>query len=350
MKEKISLIAVFVNLFLAVGKISVGVLSNSASVLAEGLHSGMDLVSSVISFFGIKESKKPADKQHPYGHYKFEVLTGFIITIILFLTGLFIIYDAYQSFFVCSDIKIGFLPLGVMLVSGIINEIMARIKMYYGKKENSLSLLSDGVHNRLDVFTSLAVFIGLIVTPYFSYADSVLAFLIGLYITKESLSLGREAAVSLLDVSAGEEIENKIKEIVRSGQIFLSEIKTQRRGPVISANLKIKLSSRLSVEEATIISEKLREELVKEIQNLKYVVIQIESHDFSSGFFKPFFGKGYCWQRKGRFKEVVEEAKGIGPDGYCVCKKCGYQIEHEKGVPCSSLKCPDCNTALSRDE
>jgi len=85
MKERIALISIFVNLFLAIGKIIVGFFSKSASVLAEGIHSSMDVISSGISFIGIKISKKPVDKKHPYGHYKFEVLSGLIIYLNLFV-------------------------------------------------------------------------------------------------------------------------------------------------------------------------------------------------------------------------------------------------------------------------
>jgi len=81
------------------------------------------------------------------------------------------------------------------------------------EKRNSISLLSDGIHSRIDVYTSIAVLVGLLVVKFigFEYADPALAFFIGLYIIKEAFFLGKEATDSLLDVSAGEEIENKIK-------------------------------------------------------------------------------------------------------------------------------------------
>ena len=98
MKEKIAGISVFANFILAVGKMLVGSLAGAVSVFAEGIHSGMDVLSSGISLIGIKIAKKPVDKKHPYGYYKFEVLSGLIITFILFATGIWIIYEAYQGF------------------------------------------------------------------------------------------------------------------------------------------------------------------------------------------------------------------------------------------------------------
>ena len=96
MKEKIAAISILTNGLLAGGKIAVGVFSGSAAILAEGVHSFMDIFSSAVGFIGIKISAKPGDQKHPYGHYKFEVLSGTIITIILLATGSGIIYEAYR--------------------------------------------------------------------------------------------------------------------------------------------------------------------------------------------------------------------------------------------------------------
>jgi len=356
MKEKIAGLSVLVNLILAIGKIIAGFLASSASVLAEGVHSGMDVISSGLSLAGIKIAKKPVDKKHPYGYYKFEVLSGLAITVLLFGTGIWIIYKAYKGFLNPEIVSIGYLTLGVMLASVVFNEIMARLKIHYGKKENSLSLLSDGVHDRVDVYTSIAVLIGLIIMPYWMYIDSILALLIGLYIIKESFSLGKEATDSLLDVSAGEEVENNIKGIAKQENIEISDIKTQKKGSAVTANLEIKLPSKISVEEATKISNNLRDKLIKNIEPLEYVAIQIKSHDVTSSYFQPKellprlgFGRGFGWQRRGRFKGKVPEAKGKGLGGYCVCPKCKYRIKHERGVPCATIKCPKCGSTMTRE-
>ncbi len=358
MKERIAGISVLANFILAVSKVLIGIITNSASVLAEGVHSGMDIFSSAISLIGIKISKKPVDERHPYGYYKFEVLSGLVITIILFATGLGIIYEAYQNFLSPSVVSVGSLSLGVMIFSAIVNETMARLKIYYGKKENSVSLLSDGVHSRVDVYTSIAVLLGLLITPYWNYADSIMALLIGLYIIKESFEIGKEATDSLLDVSAGEEVENKIKKIVKDEKIELEELKTQKKGSVITANLVIKLPSNLSVEKATKISNALKEKLMEKIDGLGYVAIQIKSHEVIDSSFAPLevssiggfgFGRGFGWQRRGKMKTQIPEAVGAGPGGYCVCENCGYKVKHQRGVPCSTLKCPKCGGKMRRE-
>ena len=348
MKEKVAAISILANVILAGGKITVGVFSNSAAILAGGIDSFVDIFSSVISYVGIRISGRPADKKHPYGHYKFEVLSGLIITIVLFLTGLFIILEAVREFKNPSSINVGYLVLGVMLLSALVNEIMARIKIYYGKKENSVSLLSDGVHSRVDVYASLVVLVGLFFTSYWIYVDSILSFIIGLYIIKESFSLGKIATDSLLDVSAGPEIEDKIKEIVESQNIKMDSLKTQKKGSSVTANLEISLPGNLNIEKATNISEELRKKLMQKILNLSYVAIQIKGTQLQTGFYKPAFGKGFGWQKKGRFVGQAEGASKEGPGGFCVCSSCGYKVSHQSGVPCSTIKCPKCNINLER--
>jgi cation diffusion facilitator family transporter len=348
MKEKIAIISILANLILAGVKIFVGFIANSSAVLAEGFHSLTDIFSSFIGYFGIKVSQKPADQKHPYGHYKMEVVSGIIITIILFITGIGVVYNGVISCFSSEKLQLGYLAILVMLFSAIINFITSKIKIFYGKRENSLTLLSDGTHDIADTLVSLAVIFGLFLSKFWGSTDSILAIIIGLYIIKESFSLGKEAMDSLLDVSAGKEIEDKIKSIAKTENVDILDLKTQKKGSVITANLEIQLQSDLNIEEATQISEKLKIKLINNINNLSYVSIQIKAHNIEAGFYQPKFGKGFGWSRKGRFVKEIDTASGQGPGGDCVCPKCGYKIFHEKGNPCSNLLCPKCQINLDR--
>jgi cation diffusion facilitator family transporter len=348
MKEKISLLGILVNSFFAAGKITVGIFSHSASILADGFHSLADIFSSFIGYLGIKKAQKPADEKHPYGHFKFEVLGGIVIVLFLLAAGVEAIFEAYQNYLDPQKIKLSYWTFAVMLISVAVNFTTSKLKIYYGKKENSLTLLTDGMHDKADVLASSAVLLGLFLSHYWVYADALLAFLIGLYIIKESFPIGKEAIDSLLDVSAGKEVEDRIKRLVREQDIDLASLKTQKKGSAITANLEINLKSSLTVEKANQISDDLRKKLMREIENLQYVIIQIRSHALETNFYQPTFGQGFGWQRKGKFKKELPKTEGKGPDGECVCPQCGYTIPHQKGVPCSSLQCPNCNINLER--
>jgi cation diffusion facilitator family transporter len=348
MKQKIAAISIAANAFLSAGKITVGIFSHSSAITAEGVHSFVDIFSSAIGYWGIKISQKPVDEKHPYGYYKFEVLAGAAITLILLTTGIGIVYESFQGLLAPKKIEIGYLGFGIMIISAAVNEIMARLKIHFGKKENSISLLSDGMHSRVDVFASLAVLAGLLLARYWIYADAVLAILVGFYIIKESFTLGKEAADSLLDVSAGPETEEKIRSTAKRQNIQIVALKTQKKGSIAIANLEISLPKNLKLKEAEAISDALRMELMSEIENLRYIFIQVASHESGSGYYKPEFGKGFGWREKGKFKNKIQGAAGKGPGGDCFCPQCGYEIQHKHGVPCSKMECPNCKINLQR--
>lgn len=348
MKSKIAILSILANIVLAVTKIIVGLFTHSLSIFAAGVDSFSDIFSSLISYIGIRLSSAPPDKKHPYGYHKYEVVAGGLIAIIIIATGSGIIYQAIVSLGQPSNISIGYLAIGVMLFSAVINFGMARLKIYYGKKENSVGLLSDGIHSTIDVYTSLAVFGGLILSIFWVYADALLAVLVGLYVIKEAVSLGKEIMGSLLDVSAGEEVEEEIKDTIHKEGVKILSIKTQKRGSIITANIEIELEGSLSVEKAVQLSSSLRDKLVKKIVSLRYVVIEISSHKMETGFFKPEFGESMRWEHKGRYKNELGSAVGMGPGGMCVCPQCGYRHEHEKGVPCAKSVCPNCQIPLER--
>ena len=347
MKEQISILGIIANVFLAVSKITAGIFTKSASILADGVNSGTDVFSSAISLIGIRAAKKPADKEHPYGHEKAEVISGFIITLIILGSGIFIIYDAIAGFLGKPVVTISYIAFIIMASSALINFIMSKLKIHYGKKENSVSLLSDGIHSRIDVLVSLGVFIGLFLTKYWVHFDSIIALLIGLYITKEAFKLGKESTDTLLGASSPQ-TEEKIKDIIKKEKIELTNLKTQKLGEKVFAEITIKLPSKLKVDEADKISNKLRERLTSQIQELDYISIQIKSHDIQKGYFKPSLGKGFGWQRKAKFRDTIKEALGKGPEGDCICPGCGYKQKHERGIPCSTIKCPKCKINLTR--
>jgi cation diffusion facilitator family transporter len=347
-KEKVSILSIVVNVLLATSKIAVGVTTASTLIVAEGFHSLVDIFASAINFIGIKVARKPSDEKHPYGHEKFEILSALVITLILFGTGAGIIYESYRQFLEPAPATLSAMAFGVMIVSAVANGIMARVKISCGQRENSLSLISDGFHSRVDVYTSVAVIGGLALSSYWLYADPLFALLVGIYIIKESFSLGREAVDSLLDVSAGQEVEDAVHSVAAQQNIDISELKTQKRGSSITANLEISLPRDLKVDDATHTADRLRESLLSQVDNLKYVAIQIRSHDITTSFYKPSYGRGFGWQHKGRFQDGVKSAAGKGPGGECRCPQCDYKTSHEPGVPCANSKCPKCDIALER--
>lgn len=275
-KETVSIISILSNLILGLLKIGLGLTAKSSALVAEGLHSATDVFSSGITFLGIRIAKRKPTKKHPYGWARAEVLAGLAVTIFLALAGLGIIRDAILNILAGQhEAEITLLALLVMTTSVVINEVLARLKIKIGQKEESLALIADGKHSRIDVLSSGGVLVGLMLTRFFPIADSVTALLVGLYILYETVILGKEITENLLDV-ADLEVEGKIREITREQQVNLATLRTRKIGALTFAELEVTLPAEVKISRADDLISELQETLIAKIPRLEYVVVQIK--------------------------------------------------------------------------
>ncbi len=307
-KEKVSLISSLVNLVLAVFKVLAGVWFKSSALVADGIHSGLDIFSSFITYLGIYLSKKPADKEHPYGYFRYETIAGFAVTFLLLVSSFGIIYEGVVSLIKNQSREMGISVLVIAAVSVIVNEIMARLKFKVGERENNLALIADAKHSRADSLSSVGVLIGVFFSFWFSLADALTAILVGFYILYETWSLGREVTDNLLDIS-NPALEEKIKKICRQEEINLIEIKTRKIGTQNFAELKIGLNVNWRLEKAEEVIKSLEKILLEKIKDLEFVAIQVVSHKLKDKYIKMRSHEAKCY--KAPFKKVKLEKKGF---------------------------------------
>ena len=276
-KKNISIVSILVNVVLAFLKLSVGFSIKSAGLIADGVHSGTDILSSVVTYLGVKTAEKPADKEHPYGYNRSETIAGLVVVFLLFLSAAWIIYEGSLSIIKNESFQIGTVALVIVGISVIVNEVMARMKFKIGKRENSLAVIADGEHSRADSLSSVAVLIGLFATHWFPMADGVTAILVGLFIFYETWKLGKEVTDNLLDVS-NSEIEKEIKKICSIEEIEIKELKTRKLGAKNSAELKIVLNKEWKMKKVSEVIENLENILLQNINTLDFITIQVVSH------------------------------------------------------------------------
>ncbi len=274
MKAKsVASLSIIVNIFLAGIKLLAGVFFASITLIADGMHSVFDILSSGITYLALKETEKPADEDHNYGHQKFEGLASFAIVIILVISALFILIEAVQSLFTGANPNIGPLAFLVVIFSFIINSVLAKIKFIIGKRESD-ALIADAKHSRADAFSSLALVGGLFLIKHFPAADSLLAISVSLFIFYESYLLGKKSISPLVDES-NSELENKIKIILDKKKISFSEIKTRTTGRSNFAEIELEFSPEEPLKEALIIKENIEKDLMK-IDELESLTIKIK--------------------------------------------------------------------------
>src|SRR5471030_345494 len=213
-KVKVAALSISSNTFLIIIKLSVGITTGSVSIVSEAIHSTMDLLASIIAFFSVRISDRPADDTHPYGHGKVENISGVIEALLIFVASVWIIIESIKKILSPKEIEsvgIGFL---VMFISSAVNFIVSKKLYKVAKKEDSIALEADALHLKADVYTSLGVGLGLLLIwiTNFNYLDPVVAILVAIFILKESFNLLKTAFNPLLDIKLSDEEIQTIKD------------------------------------------------------------------------------------------------------------------------------------------
>lgn len=258
-KTRAAAISVASNAALVVGKVVIGLLTGSVSVISEAIHSGIDLVAAAIALFAVRTANQPADKDHPYGHGKIENISGTVEAILIFLAAAWIIYEAVHKLMASSPVEMPGLGIAVMAASALANYLVSRMLFRVGKDTDSIALQADAWHLRTDVWTSAGVMLGLAVIlvsrwlfPSFSigWVDPVAAIAVAFLIIKAAWDLTRQSVRDVMDTSLPEEEQRWIADHVRSisGICGFHALRTRKAGPQRFVDLHLQVDRNLSVE------------------------------------------------------------------------------------------------------
>jgi cation diffusion facilitator family transporter len=158
-KESAARLSVASNTALVVGKLAVGLVIGSVSVLSEAIHSGMDLVAAGIAFYSVKQASKPADGDHAYGHGKIENVSGLAEALLIFGAAGWIVYEAVHKLVRPEPMDELWLGVAVMGVSSVVNVLVSRRLFRVARETESIALEADAWHLRTDVYTSAGVMV-----------------------------------------------------------------------------------------------------------------------------------------------------------------------------------------------
>lgn len=203
-KKNVALSSVIAAIFITGFKLIIGLLTGSLGILSEALHSGLDMVAAVITYFSVRVSDKPADRDHNYGHGKVENLSALIETILLLVTCVWIIYEAVHRLSSGqTKIEVSVWSYVVVICSIIIDFTRSRALYRVAKKHNSQALEADALHFSTDIWSSTVVLFGLIAYQFLGWyaADSIAALFVAVIVLFVSYQLGRKAIDVLLDKS-----------------------------------------------------------------------------------------------------------------------------------------------------
>ena len=262
--------------FLVLIKIIVGLNANSLAILAEAAHSGIDFVATIITFAAVKISAKPADKDHNFGHGKFENFSALIETVLLWVTVAWVLWEAINRLLgkSSSHVDLSVWAFLVLILSLLIDFGRAANLKHVAKKYDSPALAADALHFHNDMYTSASALLGLVGVFFgFVYADAISGIVISIWTFIMSLELIKDSFDQLMDKCPAE-THSKITGILSTMPEVLevSEIMSRKVGASIFVDLTIGLSKDMSFEHSHRITEQVENSIKEAFPRAKVIV------------------------------------------------------------------------------
>jgi cation diffusion facilitator family transporter len=255
-------------------KIVVGLLTGSLGILAEAAHSGFDLLAAAMTYFAVRFSGKPADREHPYGHGKIESLSALFETLLLLGTCLWIVYAATNRLITRRvEVEVTFWSFAVMGISIVVDFSRSRMLYRAARKHKSQALEADALHFSTDIWSSAVVIVGLAAVAigdrlegldFLDHADAVAAIMVGVVVLQVSVKLGLRTIYTLLDTApAG--LEDQIVAAVQSLPSVANchRVRIRHAGPQVFVDLHVLVDGQQSLREAHDLTEQIEQTILK---------------------------------------------------------------------------------------
>lgn len=262
------------NSFLIIIKLVAGLITGSVSMISEAIHSVMDLLAAIIAFFAVRLSDTPPDDQHPYGHGKFENVSGVIEGLLIYGAVIWIVYEAINKLYDPAEVKYAIVAAVIMIGSAIINLIISNILYKTAREKDSVALEADALHLKTDVYTSAGVGIGLLILwiTDLQILDSIIAIGVAIFILFEATKLIKKAFSPLVDTSLDNRDIDIIRKVMQKQKVPIYNLKTRKAGQFKFTEFNIELSGELTLSEAHDVCTELENCIKKEINNIEVTI------------------------------------------------------------------------------
>jgi cation diffusion facilitator family transporter len=276
-KERVALTSIAASGALTIAKGIVGVLSGSLALLSEAAHSALDFAATVMTWYAVRVSGKPADDEHHYGHGKVESVTALIETGLLFVLSAFVIYEAASRLLGGSGhaVEATLAAFAVIVVSVVVDFLRARLLSRVARETRSEALEADALHFSSDMWSSLAVLLGLGgVALGYPWADSAAAVVVAVFILVAGWRLGRRTIETLTD-TAPEGVAERIAAIARSiaGVVAIERVRARSAGPALFVDLVVAVSRTLPLDRVAAIKAAVTDAIRAEMAQAEIDVV-----------------------------------------------------------------------------
>lgn len=230
---RVSLVSIIGNSLLSLFKIIAGIFAYSGAMISDAVHSASDVFSSIVVIIGVKIAAKESDKDHPYGHERFECVVAIVLAVILLICGLFIGHTAIEKIGADNAKAItvpGMLALVAAIVSIVLKEAMYWYTRFYARRFDSGALMADAWHHRSDALSSVGALIGIAGARMgFPLMDTIASLVICIFIVKAAYDIFKDAIEKMVDRSCGDEMEKEIVEFAMNQKDVLKVESIQTR-------------------------------------------------------------------------------------------------------------------------
>ena len=261
-------LSVFINLILGVLKIIVAIIIGSISLLADGIHSVSDMVTSFIVIASFYLGRKPSDEEHPFGHGRIEQIAALIMAVLIGVGGVELIKSGFDRIVDPQPVQMSITAIILLTLTIISKEILSRISKYYGEKIHSTALEADSWHHRTDAISSILVIIAIIVSQIgFSVVDGIVGILIGIFIIYAGIDIARRTSLRLLGTQPSKELLNQVESIAFGTENVLAfhDMICHEYGTQMVISFHLEVPSHLKLSEAHTIADKIEKKILNEL-------------------------------------------------------------------------------------
>jgi cation diffusion facilitator family transporter len=285
--KKVAWISVISNIILTVGKIVIGWYGNSDAVFADGIHSAADVFASIIVLLVIKIANKPADKEHPYGHGKAEVIVSGIIGILLFFVAIYVVYEGISGFFHEVESP-SLLAMWVALFSYATKVMLYRSSLKVAKQNKSKAIEAIAFDHKADIVASIAAAIGVLISitgnrfdiHFLLYGDKAASIFVAYLIFKIAKEMLTEAFDILLERNIDTET---LQEYIAAVKAFeevkrIDRIRARELGHYVLVDLRISIDHFKTIKQGHDLAKLIKQRLMDKFDNIQEVLIHLNPY------------------------------------------------------------------------
>ncbi len=278
---RVGLAGLLVNLALSALKIMAGLFGGSRAVLSDGVHSLSDVTTDIGVIFSARYCTEPADRQHPYGHGRVDILISLGISLFMAAAGLGLLISAAGHLLRSTETQPGLIALWAAIVSLVGKEVLFRWTHRRALLLKSPSLQTNAWHHRSDAFSSIPVIVAVVGARYlpgWHFLDSVGGLIVSLLILKLAWKLGFKALRQLSDTAAPADTVRAIKQLADNvqGVKEVHQIRTRFLGRGWGVDLHVLVDSKISVRSGHQIADQVKEALLGQRPDVVDIVVHIE--------------------------------------------------------------------------